>query len=80
MKTDGMFHPFQSGIIYRNRDGIIMVAANSGSLGIYEILTEKGENIVFKLKIGDRLFTPKEKIEDALQFRAIYTPEGLKNK
>ena len=77
-KTDGIFHPFQSGIIYRIIDSVVMVAANSGTLGINKILNEKGENIISILKVGDRLYTPREKIEKALQYRAIYTPDGLK--
>ena len=77
-KADGIFHPFQSGIIYRIMDGLVMVAANSGTLGINEIFNEKGENIISILKVGDRLYTPREKIEKALQYRAIYTPDGLK--
>ena len=77
-KADGIFHPFQCGIIYRIMDGLVMVAANSGTLGINEIFNEKGENIISILKVGDRLYTPREKIEKALQYRAIYTPDGLK--
>ena len=77
-KADGIFHPFQSGIIYRIMDGLVMIAANSGALGINEIFNEKGENIISILKVGDRLYTPREKIEKALQYRAIYTPDGLK--
>ena len=77
-KADGIFHPFQCGIIYRIMDGLVMVAANSGTLGINEIFNEKGENIISILKVGDRLYTPREKIEKALKYRAIYTPDGLK--
>jgi len=78
MKTDGIFHPFQSGIIYRIVDGIVMVAANSGSLGINEVLNEKGENVISTMTVGDRFYTPQAKLEKALQYRAIYTPSGLK--
>ncbi len=78
-KADGSFHPFQRGIIYRVRDGIAMAAAKNGSLAICEVLNERGKNFVSKIKVGDRFYTPYEKIEEALQYRAIYTPEGLKN-
>ena len=78
MKTEGIFHPFQSGIIYRVNDGIAMVAANSGALIIKEIFNENRENIIFSLRIGDRLYTPSEKIENAFRHRAIYTPSGVK--
>ena len=30
------------------------------------------------IKVGDRLFTPIEKIERAIEYRVIYTPKGLK--
>jgi len=38
MRTDGNFHPFQSGIIYRILDGVVMVAANSGYFQIRVIM------------------------------------------
>ena len=77
--TDGTFHPFQNGIIYRVDNSTAVVATSSGSLGISEILDEKGENILDKVKVGDRLFTPIEKIERAIKYRAVYTPKGLKD-
>lgn len=80
MKTDGVFHPFQSGLIYRIIDGGVMIAVNSGSLLINEIINEEEKNIIPKLKVGDRLYTPQEKLEKALKYRAIYTPDGLLKK
>jgi methionyl-tRNA formyltransferase len=77
MNAEGVFHPFQSGIIYRIVDGIVTVAANNGSLLINEIINEIGKNIITNLKVGDRLYTPREKIEKAIQYRAVYSPSGL---
>ena len=45
---------------------------------IKKILNNKGENIIDKLKKGDRFFTPQKKLDDAKMFRAKYTPKGLK--
>jgi methionyl-tRNA formyltransferase len=75
-KSDGSFHPFQSGIIYRNIEGKLFVACNDGSLIITRVVNDKGVNIAFKLRVGDRFYTKQSKLEEALQYRATYTPSG----
>ena len=79
-KSDGIFHPFQNGLVYRKINDAIMVSVAPGSLKINEVLDDKGENIISDIVIGDRFYTPIEKIEKALKFRAVYTPDGLKPK
>ena len=37
---------------------------------------DKGVNIAFKLRVGDRCYTKQSKLEEALQYRATYTPSG----
>ena len=39
---------------------------------------EEGNDILDKIKIGDRMFTPVEYLEKALKFRPVYTTNGLK--
>ncbi len=75
---DGVFHPFQKGIIYRKNKNSIFVATEHGSLIINRVLDERGKDIKKQLKVGDRFYTPKEFLDQAMQYRAIYTPTGLK--
>lgn len=75
---DGEFHPFQSGLIYRVSADGIAVCATTGSLIARRILDESGGEInVGTIEVGDRLFTPAEKLEAALRARVRYTPAGL---
>ena len=75
---DGTFHPFQQGLIYRKNDESVFVATTNGSLIINHILDEQGQDIKQQLKVGDRFYTPQKFIEESMQFRAVYTPTGLK--
>ncbi len=75
---DGAFHPFQKGIIYRIANGNLFVATESGTLIISQIEDDSGNSLIEKIKVGDRFYTPFEHLEKAMQFRAVYTPLGLK--
>lgn len=76
--SDGVFHPFQKGIIYRVGKEILFVATEEGSLGVEEVRDDDGKDFMLNIKVGDRLYTPFKYLEEAKEFRAIYTPEGLK--
>src|SRR3989344_1298122 len=70
----GDFHPFQAGLIYRiDADGV-RVAARGGSVVLRSVSDESGE----AAKLGHRLHTPQADLERARQYRARYTPHGLK--
>ena len=68
-------HSFFNGIVFRIHGARHHVACNGGTLIIDEqhVITEK------PLKLGDRFFTPRHVLDDALAFRPVYTPSGLKN-
>ncbi len=72
-------HPFMSGLVLRNRQDIC-VAAPEGALLLKEILDAGGKNITADVRPGERLITPSEKLDEALAFRAVYDPGGLKKK
>lgn len=76
--SDGTFHPFQTGIVYRKSGGALFVAAGDSSLIIKKVFTEDGQNSTDSIMIGERFFTPIKYLEDAKLFKAIYTPHGLK--
>lgn len=66
-------HPFFSGIISRHDNNWITVStAGKHMLLIEEVLNLKGENILKKLKAGDRFVTPLKYIEESKHNQAIY--------
>lgn len=74
---DQNFHPYQSGIIYRNNDKWLCVCAIGGSLIIEEIVDSDGKNLLLEIKVGDRLVTKTETLDERLS-RVMYTPVGKK--
>jgi methionyl-tRNA formyltransferase len=64
--SDGPFHPFQVGLIYRIIEEKIFVATKQGTLVISEVNNEEGVLINSSLKCGQRFFTPQEAIEKGL--------------
>ena len=67
------FHPFQTGLIYRKTNEGLFVAHPDGVLILQEYLTESHGLTV---RLGDRLYTPFEKINDAMATRVQYLPSG----
>lgn len=76
--TDGVFHPFQTGIVFRANPEAIFVAAQQGTLIIGSVLDESGADVKGKINVGDRFWTPNEALDEARQFRAVYNAAGLK--
>ena len=76
--NDGVFHPFQKGFIYRISGTTVFVATEQGTLLVNSIMDEDGVDIKRNMRIGERFYTPMKYLEEAKQFRAIYTPTGLK--
>ncbi|MDA7512457.1 formyltransferase family protein [Verrucomicrobia bacterium] len=77
-KGEGNFHPFQKGIIYRKRGGNLFIAAEHGVLIVGKLLDKKGYNIIDNVNVGDRLHTPTNLTDKAMECRAVYSPDGLK--
>ncbi len=75
--ADGTFHPFQSGLIYRVAADHVVVAAREGSLVIRQVLTDEGRSILPSMRVGDRLYTPAECLEQARRTRVFYSATGL---
>lgn len=74
---EGIFHPFMSGIVYRISNGSVFIASKDGALVAGSVLDEQGNNIVKKLKVGQRFYTPHKYLEEAMLFNAEYDTEGL---
>lgn len=69
-------HPFKIGIVFNIVDGKPLVCGRDGTLILSEYQLEGNR----ELTVGDRLFTPPEKLSAALSRRAVYTPAGLQFK
>jgi methionyl-tRNA formyltransferase len=76
--SDGFFHSFQAGIVYRVSKSWICVAIPGSTLLIQEVKDENGLDILEKIKVGDRLITPANKLHESLQ-KIVYTPIGIKS-
>ena len=65
------FHPFQRGLVFRVSSAGLHVAARGGSLLIAGVDSEGGDP-----RLGDRMVTPSDLIEEALATRVTYHPDG----
>lgn len=74
---DAVFHPYQSGIIYRKSRDWICVSLPGNSLVIENVFDENGDSILSNIKVGDRFFTPGIFLEDSFS-RVMYAPSGPK--
>jgi methionyl-tRNA formyltransferase len=74
---EGIFHPFMSGLVYRISNCSLFIATKDGALIVRSVVDENGNNIVKKLKVGQRFYTPNKYLEEAMLFNAEYDTEGL---
>lgn len=77
--NDGEFHPFQTGIIYRVTEAYLAVCTTGGTLLVKDLRDALGKVIPRSaVTVGDRLFTPRERLETALRTRVHYTTTGVR--
>jgi len=74
--SDGLFHPFQYGLVYRKSAKALFVAAKGGALAVQDIRDDEGADQMGAISVGDRLHTPSEHLERAMRFKAVYLPGG----
>lgn len=77
-QEDGKFHPFMAGIIYRIHEEWVYVATRDGGLMIGSLTDGENQDVKDKLQVGDRLTTPKQKVDETLEKRIVYDYRGLK--
>ncbi len=68
------FHPFQAGLIYRMIGDNYFIACNGGGISVEEITFQSSSGNKNSVRLGDRLFSPAAKLENAFEYRAIYRP------
>ena len=69
--ADGSFHPFQAGLIYRQRNGETFIAAGGGAVAVAEIEPEADGALPGRL-LGRRLHTPAGHLETAMLTRPTF--------
>ena len=74
--SDGQFHPFQAGLVYRIWQGAYFVAARNRGIRVESIVSAEGGSLP-SVRLGDRLHTPASALDTARQFRASYDARGL---
>ncbi len=76
---DSSNHPFMSGLIARHDKNWIVVSTKSKHMLLIEkVLDNKGNNILKKLKVGDRFYTTNKELEKSKSKKIIYNSRGLK--
>jgi methionyl-tRNA formyltransferase len=76
---DGRFHPFMAGLIYRASGDTLFVACRGGSLVLGQVLDEGGNDLTAELGVGRRFHTPRQKLDEAMAYRAVYGSSGPKD-
>ncbi len=76
--SEGDFHPFMAGMIYRIHGDAVFVGVRGGGLIVRDIRDEAGTDVRPRLKVGQRLYTSSAQLEAAMLFSADYDAEGLK--
>jgi len=74
---DSSNHPYMSGLVTRHdKKWIVVSTKDKYSLLIEEVLDSNCNNIIDKIKPGDRFFTPKELLEKSISKRITYSAKG----
>ena len=72
-------HPFQFGQVFRVNHNWLTVAVNGGELLINKILGENSEDLLSKIKVGERFFTTNEDLLNH-HTRVFKTQQGLESR
>ena len=76
---DSSNHPYMSGLVSRHdNDWIVVSTTSKHMLLIEQVLDSKGNNIINKIKPGDRFYTPQNELDNSKKIRTIFTSKGLK--
>lgn len=74
---DGLFHPYQSGVVYRVSKNWICVAVPGSTLVVESVVDQNGINLCASIKPGDRFVTPSQQLEKSVS-RVLYTSDSLR--
>ena len=71
IKKKHNFHPFQFGLIIKKSRSSILVSVRNGIIEVKNVFDEQKREFR-KFKVGDRFFTPKKKLVNALTKRVYF--------
>ena len=72
-------HPYMAGLVLKKyKNWIVLATTSKYCLIIEEVLDQKGNNVINKIKVGDRFFSKKEVLDKAKSLRIFYNAKGLK--
>lgn len=76
---DSSNHPFMSGLVSRHDKKWLVVSTRSKYMLLIEkVLNNKNINIIDKIKVGDRFYTPLNDLVKARKKRVFFNSKGLK--
>jgi len=78
--SEGLFHPFMAGLVYKKRKDALFLALRDGALIVGRCLNEKGEDIKETVLTGMRFVTPRHLLDEALACSVDYDARGLRQK
>ncbi len=76
--TEGPFHPFQAGLVYRITASGLFVAARGGAVVVGRMIDESGQEIHARVRLGQRCHTPRERLDRVLRHEIEYDGSGMK--
>ena len=76
--SDGEFHPFQAGLVFRAHDGAFHVAARGGSVIIRVVTDGDREDCAARVRCGSRFHTPPDVLDRARRARPVITADGTR--
>ena len=74
-------HPYMSGLISRHEvDWIVVCTSDENTLLVEEVLDEKKQNIIRKIKVGERFYTSPDKVFLSKSYKPKFGTKRLKSK
>lgn len=76
-RSEGGFHSFMRGIVYRKRPDCLQIACRGGALLVHRVTDDGGCDCLGTVALGKRLHTPGELLERALRYEAVFDAQGI---
>ena len=71
-------HPFASGLVVQNQDGVLTISSTGGAITFEAVFDDDGKDITKDISLGSRFYTPYHILDNSMMFHAEYGAKGLK--
>jgi RimJ/RimL family protein N-acetyltransferase/methionyl-tRNA formyltransferase len=78
--SESGFHPYACGVVVRTYRGRLWVAVSNGILALGSAVSTTGSSVLEKIKEGDRLATPDDRLWNSFTYRPKFTGQGVVDK